>query len=124
MLKNFCIAIFLIFISNSEDGDDDEGMFSRFCSVIGIPKRSENRERIDGDKSDTDIVTDSSRAVKHKNSSSLYTKILLYFGLKLPQSEYEQYELVQSFTDSLGIDTESDSMNLTSNEESETDLRL
>ena len=118
------MQFFLFFISNSEDGDDDEGMFSRFCSVIGIPKRSENRERIDGDKSDTDIVTDSSRAVKHKNSLSLYTKCLLYFGLKLPQSEYEQYELVQSFTDSLGIDTESDSMNLTSNEESETDLRL
>ena len=60
----------------------------------------------------------------HKNSSSLYSTVLLKLGLKLPQSDYEQYELVQSFTDSLGIDTESDSANLSSNDETETDFRL
>ena len=123
MLKENCFFYSSI-LSDSENADDNEGMFSRLFYMIGLQKRSEIREKIDSDKSDTDLVSNTSRTMDHKNSSSLYSKVLFKLGLRLPQSDYEQYELVQSFTDSLGIDTESDSANLSSNDETEIDFRL
>lgn len=111
-----------------------DGIFSRIFSTMGIQKSNENRKKAEivnnenmNDKNNiNNNVTDIENVMTSKKiSSSPYKKIFAFFGLKLPKSEYEQYELVQSYTDSFGVDPESDTtFHPTSNESSETETVL
>jgi hypothetical protein len=82
-------------------------------------QEDENNNNNNSNKSKNIMNKDEKREKINPNPVNFYRKIANYFGFSTARSNYEQYELVQSFTEGFSTsDTDGDADSL-SNEEAE-----
>lgn len=107
------MIFFIFFIFSELDSIDEWTDWKNYLFhslyAAGIFKESSRAQslRLDEDRNELSSNNNINNEIRKKDVS-VYKSVLNFFGLKVMRSEYEEYELVQHCTDSLGTDSTHD----------------
>jgi hypothetical protein len=96
-------------MDSTDEWTDWKNYLFHLLYAAGIFKESSRAQslRSDEDRSELSSNNNINNEIRKKDVN-VYKSVLNFFGLKVMRSEYEEYELVQHCTDSLGTDSTHD----------------